>query len=110
MRHQRIQQRALIMVALLAAGSALSGGIAVLLGAIELPLEWLEESVFSDYTVPAVVLAVIVGGSQLIAAAALIRREARGLEAAFAAGVIMIGWIIAEILIVGSEPGLMATL
>jgi ABC-type uncharacterized transport system permease subunit len=56
------------------------------------------------------VLVVVVGGSQLFAALALRRHERWGAEAAIVAGAILMGWIVAEIAIVGSEAGVMRTL
>ena len=48
--------------------SAIGGGIAMLVGADKFPVEWLRNTPFSDYTIPAFVLAIVVGGSSLIAA------------------------------------------
>ena len=48
--------------------SAIGGGIAMLLGADKFPVEWLRNTPFNDYTVPALMLAIVVGGSSLIAA------------------------------------------
>jgi hypothetical protein len=48
--------------------SAIGGGIAMLLGADKFPVEWLRNTPFSDYTIPALVLAIVVGGSSLVAA------------------------------------------
>ena len=60
--------------------SAIGGGIALLLGTYkdgvlieaggrgQFPLEWLQQTPFSNYTIPALILAIGVGGSSLIAA------------------------------------------
>ncbi|HVX30939.1 MAG TPA: hypothetical protein VHA53_10705 [Nitrolancea sp.] len=97
-------------IAIVAAGSAFGGGIAMLIGVIEFPLDWLDGSLFDSYVIPAIVLVVVVGGSQLFAALALRRHERWGAEAAIVAGAILMGWIVAEIAIVGSEAGVMRTL
>ena len=76
-RYQHFEPLALIAVSLFATVSALGGGIALLVGAIEFPQEWLDRSMFHSYTIPAIVLAAVVGGSQVIAAAAMILREDR---------------------------------
>ncbi len=49
--------------------TAIGGGIALLTGAEanRLPIEWLEGTLFRDYTIPALVLAIAVGGSSLAA-------------------------------------------
>ncbi|MEZ4522405.1 MAG: hypothetical protein R3A46_12290 [Thermomicrobiales bacterium] len=56
------------------------------------------------------ILGVIVGGSQLLALAELLRRSERATVGAGAAGCIMIGWILGEVLFVGSDPGVMRNL
>jgi hypothetical protein len=66
-----------------------------------LPLEWIEGSIFTDYTLPAVALGAVVGGLSVIAfLTVLVRPEIAGLTAILA-GVAMIGFEIVEILAVG---------
>ena len=48
--------------------NAFAGGYYGLSGAPGVPVEWLEGSPFSDYTVPSLILFIVVGGSLLIAA------------------------------------------
>lgn len=110
MTRQRQIQQSVVILALAGAVSALAGGIALLIGVIEFPLDWLDGTIFEDYTIPALVLAVIVGGSQVIAALSIRRSEGWGSEAALAAGLVMMGWIVGEIAIVGSEAGIMRAL
>jgi hypothetical protein len=100
------------LVALLSSGavSAIAGGIGLMGGGITFPRDWLDGSPFADYTIPGIVLAAIVGGSQLIAAVAVQRRAERASLKSAIAGAIMIGWIASEVLIVGSNGGLMLTL
>lgn len=49
--------------------TAIGGGIALLTGAEanRIPIEWLEGTPFKDYTIPALLLAIAVGGSSLVA-------------------------------------------
>ena len=89
--------------------SAIGGGIALLLGTYQngvlieaggrgqFPLEWLQNTPFSDYTIPALVLAIVVGGSSLIAALMIFTDRAVGVLASVAAGLIMAGYIVVEV-------------
>jgi len=74
MKHEVIRIALLVI-----ATSAVAGGIAVLGGVVfeyKLPLAWLAGTPFSDYTIPGLALAIVVGGSALIAAATIfIHRE-----------------------------------
>ena len=45
--------------------TAIGGGIVILTGVDQFPLEWLEGTPFPDYTIPALLLSVVVGGSGL---------------------------------------------
>ncbi|MGA7988880.1 MAG: hypothetical protein WCB51_10840 [Candidatus Dormiibacterota bacterium] len=48
--------------------TAVAGGVALLTGLIKIPVSALAGSPFSDFTVPAILLAVIIGGPSLLAA------------------------------------------
>jgi hypothetical protein len=56
------------------------------------------------------ILGVVVGGSALASAGLLARSHPIGPLAAALAGVVQVGWIVGEVLIVGSEPGIMRDL
>ena len=71
--------------------TAMGGGIAILVGADEFPLEWLSGVPFKDYTLPALILIFVVGGSSLIAAIAAMTQNPIGSLAAAIAGIIMAG-------------------
>jgi hypothetical protein len=89
--------------------SASGGGIALLAGTYQdgvlieaggrgqFPLEWLHNTLFSDYTIPALILAIGVGGSSLIAAVTIFTGRAVGVLASLAAGLIMAGYIVVEV-------------
>jgi len=89
--------------------SAIGGGIALLAGTYQdgilieagrraqFPLEWLQNTPFSDYTIPALILAIGVGGSSLIAAVTIFTGRAVGVLASLAAGLIMDGYIVVEV-------------
>lgn len=95
------RRAALLAVDLFAAASAIAGGLAVMLGWIQFPQEWLSSSAFSwlisDYFVAGAILLVVVGGSALAAAAGMFVGTEAGAGLSFAAGLVMMGWIVAEI-------------
>jgi len=86
--------------------TAIGGGIALLVGAEaeRFPPEWLVGTPFKDYTIPALLLAVVVGGSSLLACIASLFRHRLSAWAAMAAGLIMIGYISIEVLILNQLP------
>lgn len=99
-------------IALLAFGtlSAAAGGIALLTGTITLPAEWLDDTVFASYTVPGLILALVVGGSQVVALYATLRHQDWAVVAAGVAGSVLMGWIIGEGILVGTRSSFMLTL
>jgi drug/metabolite transporter (DMT)-like permease len=52
---------------------------------------------FSDYTVPALILAIVVGGSSLLGAGTIFTGRAIGVLASLAAGLIVAGYIVVEV-------------
>lgn len=66
-------------------------------GGMGLPPEWIEDTAFSSYVWPGILLGVVVGGVQLIALVAQYRglRLAWGLHTA--AGLVMLIWIFVEL-------------
>ena len=89
--------------------AAIGGGIIMLGGTYQdgvlieaggrgqFPLEWLHNTPFSDYTIPALVLAIGVGGSSLMAAVMVFTDHEVGVLASVAAGLIMSGYIVVEV-------------
>jgi len=61
-------------------------------------MEWLRNTPFSDYTIPALVLAMVVGGSSLIATTTVFTGREAGVLPSVAAGLIMVGYIVVEVL------------
>lgn len=70
-------------------------------GGATIPLEWLKGGPFTDYTVPALALGILVGGSSLIAALLVVLRPAGGAIASMVAGAMIIGFELVEIAVVG---------
>jgi hypothetical protein len=97
---RRATRAALVAVDAFAAGTAIGGGIALATGAERnrFPAAWLRGTPFRDYVIPGLLLAGVVGGSAAVATVATLRRPRLGGPASLAAGVIMMGWITGEVL------------
>ena len=94
----------ILIIATFIALTTMGGGIAMLTGVDQFPLEWLEGTPFRDYTIPALILIVVVGGSSLLALWAVGTGQKFGALAAIAAGVIMTGHIVVEVSILAQDP------
>lgn len=95
---------AVIVVDLFAAASAIVGAVGLVVGFMNIPLSVLSGTPFSDFTVPALLLGIVVGGSAL-AAAAIALFGPRRIEtlASAAAGCVMVGWMSIEVAMIGLE-------
>jgi hypothetical protein len=82
-----------IMTGLIALTS-IGGGIAMLVGveAERFPLEWLEGTPFKDYTIPALLLTIAVGGSSLIACITTFINHKVSLFLVMIAGLMLMGY------------------
>jgi hypothetical protein len=97
----RIVTRLLVALALFGALSALAGAVlAVAANGAGVPLEYLANSPFHSYAVPGLILGVVVGGTQLAAATALLRRQRIALLLSAIAGFGMLIWIFVELAII----------
>ena len=93
---------ALVVVDLFLAVSAFVGAIGLVVGFMNIPLGVLEGTAFVDFTVPALLLGVVVGGSALAAAAIAVFGPRRYETLASAgAGCIAAGWMIVEVALIG---------
>jgi hypothetical protein len=94
---RRISLASAVVLAVFNALSAVGGGIAILLtGGLGMPVSMLAGSPFSSFTWPAVILILVIGGSQAVAAALLIARRESALVASAVAGLGMLVWIFTE--------------
>lgn len=84
--------------------TAIGGGMAILTGADKFPMEWLQGTPFADYTLPALALTVVVGGSALLAALLIFTKRAWGARLAVAAGILLVGYVSVEVLILKQTP------
>lgn len=100
------------LIGLLAFGgiSAIGGMLGLLTDTLGMEPDILTGTPFSGFVIPALILGIIVGGSQLVALYGVIRRTGWGVTAAGIAGCIMMGWIIGQVLLLGSDPGIMRNL
>jgi hypothetical protein len=92
--------RALIALSLFNAVSAIGGGIGLLTGALPVPTSLLELTPFDTYVVPGLFLAVVIGGSSLAGTITLLARTPRAGFISAGAGLVMVGWILGETVIV----------
>jgi hypothetical protein len=86
------------------------GGIALLANLNAPPVEQLQGSIFKDFTIPGLALFIIVGGSALLAAILLVRKNKYGVLCATAAAIIIMFFEFVEVLAIGSPPGVAQTL
>lgn len=86
--------------------TAIGGGMALLSGleGERFPLVWLEGTPFKNYTIPALLLTIVVGGSSLIACITIFKNLKTGIVFSLVAGMIMVGFIAVEVLILKQSP------
>ncbi|EFV93024.1 hypothetical protein ES5_02896 [Dietzia cinnamea P4] len=103
----RLVRGALIGVGGFNALSAIGGGIGLLTpGSMGLPVDVIAGSGFTSYFWPAILLIVVIGGTQLLAVIAEVRRAATALFWAAFAGFAMIIWIFVELAVMGGFSAL----
>jgi hypothetical protein len=96
-----IVTRFLGALTLFGALSAAAGAVlAIAANGAGVPVEYLANSPFPSYAVPGVILGVVVGGTQLAAAIALLRKQRSALLLSAIAGFGMLIWIFAELAII----------
>jgi hypothetical protein len=105
--HKGIRTALLVLEAFIVT-SAIPGGIGLLQGmefGFVLPVAWLAGTPFSDYTIPGLVLMIVVGGTALLAAAALFIDRAWAVLVSVLAGLLMVGYEVVEVVTVESKLG-----
>lgn len=99
---ERDTRIALVVIDLFLAVSAIVGAIGLVVGFMNIPLSVLDGTPFADFTVPALLLGIVVGGSALAAAAIAVFGPRRYETLASAgAGCMMVGWMIIEVALIG---------
>lgn len=95
----------LLVLAILVAVLAIAGGIGLIAqpsGSIfGMDATLLASSPFTSFVLPGILLAIVVGGSMIVAAVALLRRLKSGASWSFVAGTILAGWIAVQVAMIG---------
>ncbi len=102
----KIERYMLIIFDAFLAVTAIAGGIGLLTGILDPGTELLQGSPFPNYTIPGLALLVIVGGSALLASGLMVRLPVLGVLASGFTGVMIMGFEIVEVLVIGSDPGI----
>jgi len=95
--------RILLMMLLLNGLGAVAGGIGVMKAIMPFPEVWLQGTPFHSYFWPGLILCVVVGGSHLAAAFLVLWRSPRAITASFIAGLILTGWMLGELKLIGFQ-------
>jgi hypothetical protein len=85
--------------------NAIGGAWYGLAGAKNVPREWLEGSPFGSYRIPSLILLFAVGGGMAVALLALLLGHPWAPELSLAAGLVLVGWITAQVLIIVPKGG-----
>jgi hypothetical protein len=97
----RARRYALVTLLSLVTLNAIGGGIYGLAGAKDVPTAWLAGSPFADYTIPSIILLVVVGGAFGLAAVLALRATPRAHAATAAAAAVLLGWLGTQVAIIG---------
>lgn len=104
MKYKRVRLTLFILEAFVALTS-IACGIGLMVGAVQFPLAWLAGTPFSDYTVPGLVMAAVVGGSSFLAAEAILAGREGGVVASALAGLLLMGFEVAEVAMIDRNLG-----
>ena len=84
---------------LVVGAAAVYGGVAVMRDGMGMPSRWLAGTPFTSWLLPGLALLLIVGGSQLTAALALLRDWRGARPVAIGSGAVLMGWIAVQLLV-----------
>ncbi|MBK8699081.1 MAG: hypothetical protein IPN29_05865 [Saprospiraceae bacterium] len=102
MKYKRSFRDIVIMSLLFFLGiNAIGGGIYGLMGAKDVPLNWLESSPFKDYFIPSLFLLVVVAGSCLGAGVMVWKGYEHARKMTLLCGILLMGWIGSQLSIIG---------
>ena len=101
MKHKAILITLVVIEAIVGLG-AIGGGIAILTGGFDqwLPLAWLQSTPFSDYTIPGLILLIVIGGGTVVTAATVFVQHEWAVLLSAAMGLVMIGFEVFEVAII----------
>lgn len=81
--------------------NAFGGGYYGMSGAEAIPVAWLDGTVFNSYFIPGLILFVCVGCLAFLAGIAVLRKHRLAGKAAFLSGLVIVGWIVVQLAIIG---------
>jgi hypothetical protein len=87
--------------------SAAAGAVGLIGGGLAFPPEWLEGTPFANHVGPGLILGLVLGGSALVATLLILSAHPWAVPAAFVAGFIQLGWIVGEVLLIGTYGAIM---
>ena len=96
---------AMVAIELAVGLAALAGGVGLVRDGSGLDTAWIEHTLLPSWTIPGVLLAVLVGGGMLTAAAVSLRDRALAAPAALAMGAVLLVWLAVETLMIGWHGG-----
>jgi hypothetical protein len=105
--HHKLIRIALVVLETFVALGAVAGGIALLTGGFAqgIPVAWLAGTPFRGYTIPGLVLALVIGGGMVVAAATVFIQHAWAVLLSAGAGLFMVGFEVVEAASVDSKAG-----
>ncbi len=80
--------------------SMISGAAMIATNGIGMPQKWLEGTVFSSYLIPALILAIVIGGVSILAGILLIMKKRLAIEVSAASGFGLLIWIFTEMYLI----------
>jgi len=95
----------LIVLSIFLAVTAIPGGFCLLTGIAAPPVDELKGSIFADYTLPGLVLMIIVGGSALLTFVLLIRKYKYAVFYSAIVGLLIMFFEFVQVLAIGSPTG-----
>jgi hypothetical protein len=96
---------AMVAIELVMGIAAVLGGLGLVRDGSGLEAAWIEHTLLPSWTVPGILLIVLVGGGMLTAAAATLRVRALAAPAALAMGLVLLAWLVIETLMIGWHGG-----
>jgi hypothetical protein len=105
--NHKLVRSALIVGETFVALGAVAGGIALLRGVFAqgIPVAWLAGTPFNDYTIPGLLLAIVIGGGMLLAAATVFIPREWTVLISVGAGIVMVGFEGVEAVCIDSKVG-----
>ncbi len=104
MKHTGVRLTLVVLEAFVALTS-IACGVGLAVGVVQFPLAWLAGTVFSDYTIPGLAMAIILGGSSLLAAETVFTGREAGVVVSAIAGLLLMGCEVAEVVSIDRNLG-----